>query len=184
MRCFYFCAVLFVATGCSEAPQAKREPAKPTSSTEATSAGIQTELFKPALMAQKPTAVISVAEAMQRKAGETVIVSGKLPPENVKPFNAALATFIMLSPEALAREEIKDELACEDAATCPSCRKVLDAHGVRVELVDQSGAIIPTTLEGFKDLKPGSIITVEGEIKRDGKDNKLVRIVAKRFFPG
>lgn len=50
--------------------------------------------------------------------------------------------------------------------------------------MDQSGAIIETTLEGFKDLKPGSIITVEGEIKRDGKDNKLVRIVAKRFYPG
>lgn len=184
MRSFYFCALLLVATGCSEAPQVKREPAKSTGTTQAASVGAQTELFKSALMAQKPATVISVTEAMQRKTGETVIVSGKLPPENVKPFNAALATFIMLSPEALAREEIKDELACEDAATCPSCRKVLDAHGVRVELVDQSGAIIPTTLEGFKDLKPGSIITVEGEIKRDGKDNKLVRIVAKRFYPG
>ncbi|MFT3879689.1 MAG: hypothetical protein QM703_08515 [Gemmatales bacterium] len=184
MRSFYFCALLLVATGCSEAPQAKRDPAKPTNTSQAATDGAQTELFKPALMAQKPAAVISVAEALQRKAGEIVIVSGKLPPDNVKPFNAALATFIMLSPEALAREEIKDELACEDAATCPSCRKVLDAHGVRVELVDQSGAIIQTTLEGFKDLKPGSIITVEGEIKREGKDNKLVRIVAKRFYPG
>jgi hypothetical protein len=55
---------------------------------------------------------------------------------------------------------------------------------VRVELVDQSGAIVPTSLEGFADLKPGSPLTVEGEIKRDGKDKKLVRIVAKRFFPG
>lgn len=184
MRSFFYCTLLFVATGCSDAPKAQREPAKPTTNTEAPSTGQQTELFKPALMAQKPASVLSVPEAMQRKVGETVVVSGKLPPENVKPFNAALAAFIMLSPEALAREEIKDELSCEDAATCPSCRKVLDAHGVRVELVDQSGAIIPATLEGFKDLKPGCIITVEGEIKRDGKDNKLVRIVAKRFYPG
>lgn len=135
-------------------------------------------------LSQKPAPVISVTEAMQHKAGDTTVVTGKLVPEHVKPFNAALATFIMLSPESLARDEIKDELACEDAATCPSCCKVLDAHGVRVELVDQSGAIIQTTLEGFKDLKPGSIITVEGEINRDGKDNKLVRIVAKRFYPG
>ncbi|HQR08627.1 MAG TPA: hypothetical protein PLN21_17510 [Gemmatales bacterium] len=184
MRSFFFCTLLLVAAGCSEAPKANREPAKQTDTIEVASVGSQEELLKPTMMARKPATVISVTEALQRKAGETVIVSGKLPPENVKPFNAALATFIMLSPEALAREEIKDELACEDAATCPSCRKVLDAHGVRVELVDQSGAIIPTTLEGFKDLKPGSIITVEGEIKRDGKENKLVRIVAKRFFPG
>lgn len=183
MRSFFFCILLLIAAGCSEAPKANR-PAKQTGTTEMESASSQTELLKPILMAQKPATVISVTEAMQRKAGETVVVSGKLPPENVKPFNAALATFIMLSPESLAREEIKDELACEDAATCPSCRKVLDAHGVRVELVDQSGAIIQTTLEGFKDLKPGSIVTVEGEIKREGKDNKLVRIVAKRFYPG
>lgn len=183
MRSFYFYALLLVATGCSEAPKANREPVNQTGTHDIAS-GSQTELLTPTLMAQKPATVISVTEAMQRKTGETVIVSGKLPPENVKPFNAALATFIMLSPESLAREEIKDELACDDAATCPSCRKVLDAHGVRVELVDQSGAIIQTTLEGYRDLKPGSIITVEGEIKREGKDNKLVRIVAKRFFPG
>lgn len=184
MRFFIFCTFLFVAAGCSEAPQAKRETAQPSGSSGAGPAGAQIELLKPTLMAQKPAAVISVTEALQRKAGETVVVTGKLPPENVKPFNAALAAFIMLAPETLAREEIRDELACDDAATCPSCRKVLDAHGVRVELVDQSGAVIPTTLEGYQDLKPGSIVTVEGEIKRDGKDNKLVRIVAKRFYPG
>lgn len=182
MRYFSLMTLLLIATGCSPAPQAIREAVKPVD-TQGTAAP-QAELLQPMLMAQKPATVLSVSEAMQRKAGETVVVSGKLPPENVKPFNAALAAFIMLSPEALAREEIKEELACEDAATCPSCRKLLDAHGVRVELVDQSGVIIPTTLEGFKQLKPGSTITVEGEIKRDGKDNKLVRIVAKRFYPG
>jgi hypothetical protein len=55
---------------------------------------------------------------------------------------------------------------------------------VRVELVDQSGSILQTTAEGFQGLKPGSTVTVEGEVKRDGKDKKLVRIVAKRFYPG
>ena len=33
-------------------------------------------------------------------------------------------------------------------------------------------------------LKPGSTITVEGEVKREGKDKKLVRIVATKFYPG
>jgi hypothetical protein len=54
---------------------------------------------------------------------------------------------------------------------------------VRVELVDQSGAIIATSVEGFAGLKPGSSITVEGQIQHDGKDKKLVRIVAMRFYP-
>lgn len=178
---WYHLSCLTLAIGCGEAPQAKQPAVRPTTTVEATPS--QSSLLQPLVLTQKPTA-ISVADALKRPTGEKVIVSGQFPPENVKPFNSAVAAFIMLSPEALAREEIKDELACDDAATCPSCRKLLDAHGVRVELVDQSGAILPTTVEGFNQLKPGGTITVEGEIKRDGKDNKLVRIVAKRFFPG
>ena len=27
-------------------------------------------------------------------------------------------------------------------------------------------------------------VTVQGEVRRDGKDNKTVRIVARRFYPG
>ena len=53
-----------------------------------------------------------------------------------------------------------------------------------VELVDAKGAPVAATLEGFRGLKPGSTITVEGEVRREGKDNKLVRVVATRFYPG
>jgi hypothetical protein len=52
---------------------------------------------------------------------------------------------------------------------------------VRVEVVDQSGAIIPESLEGYKNLKPGSSITVEGRVVRDGKEKALVKIVATGF---
>ena len=183
MRSFMFCSLLLAFIGCSESTKASKEAVKETAASDGASGSSQVALLKPTMMAMKPTTAISVTEAMQRKTGETVVVAGMLPPENVKPFNTAFAAFVMLSPEALAREEVKDELACEDAATCPSCRKLLDSLGVRVELVDKSGAVIPTTLEGFSNLKPGSTITVEGEIKRDGKDNKLVRIVANRFYP-
>jgi hypothetical protein len=49
---------------------------------------------------------------------------------------------------------------------------------VRVEVVDRSGSIITETLEGYKNLKPGSSLTVQGKVVRDGKDKKLVRIIA------
>lgn len=55
---------------------------------------------------------------------------------------------------------------------------------MRVELVDRSGSIIQSSLEGYRGIKAGGFVTVEGEIKRDGKDQKLVRIVARRFYPG
>lgn len=173
---------MLIICGCSDSPKAVVSKSKLETNLAASTS--DTSLLQAALMPQKPSSAISVTEAMQKKAGEVVIVTGKLPPENVKPFNTALAAFIMLAPESLAREEVKEELACDDAATCPSCRKLLDSLGVRVEVVDKSGAIIPASMEGFKDMKPGSVITVEGEIKRDGKNNKLVRIVAKRFYPG
>ncbi len=136
------------------------------------------------VMADKPAAPITVREAMTRKEGEKVVVTGQVPPANVKPYNAAVAAFVMLAHEDMAREEVKEELSCEDAATCPACKKLLDATAVRVELVDASGAPVAATLEGYRGLKPGSTITVEGEVKRDGKDKKLVRIVATKFFPG
>jgi hypothetical protein len=136
------------------------------------------------VMAEKPAHAISVRDALARKDGEKVVVSGRTPPDNVKPFNAAVAAFVMLAPEDLDRDEVKDEFECEVAATCPSCKKLLDQYGVRVELVDRSGVPLPTTMEGFRGIKPGSTITVEGTVQRFGKDNKLVRIVATKFYPG
>jgi hypothetical protein len=143
-----------------------------------------TSLLEPLVMKQKPDKVMSVRDVMTKKDGETVIVSGQTPPEKVKPFNTAVAAVLLMAPEDLAKEEIKEEFECPDAATCPSCKKVLDAHAIRVELVDASGAVIASSLEGFHGLKAGSMITIEGEVKRDGKDKKLVRVVAKRFYPG
>ncbi len=141
-------------------------------------------LLDPLVMKQKPDKPLSVRDVLSAKEGETVIVSGRTPTEKIKPFNTAFAAFLLMAPEDLDREEVKEEFDCDEAATCPRCKKILDESAVRVELVDASGAIIPTTLEGYRGLKPGGPITVEGEIKRDGKDKKTVRIIAKRFYPG
>lgn len=178
MRWMILTGSLLLMMGCSDTAKTSKPSASPSSAASAKSP------LEPLLMAQKPNSAISVTEAMNRKAGETIIVTGQVPPVKVQPFNPAVAAFVMLSHESLAREEVKEEFDCDDAATCPSCRKLLDSLGVRVELVDQSGVIVPASLEGFQNLKPGSTITVEGELKRDGKDNKLVRIIAKKFYPG
>jgi hypothetical protein len=164
-------------TGCSEAPSANA--VKPEGVAETGAASLDS-----AVLPQKPDKAISVREALKKTDGEKVVVTGRALPENVKPFNSAVAAVVLMAPEDLDDTDIKEELSCPDAATCPGCRKLLDAHAVRVEVVDGTGAVIATSLEGFHGLKPGSSITVEGEVKRDGKDKKLVRIVAKRFYPG
>lgn len=145
---------------------------------------LRPDLLQPLALATKPEKTISVPEAMSKEDGEIVIVTGVSPGEKVKPFNAALATFILLSPEDAARPEVVEEFQCDDAATCPRCRKLLEKHAIRVELVDGKGQVLPSTVEGFNGIKPGSPITIEGVVKREGKDKKLVRIVATKFFAG
>ncbi len=180
MRRFFLGLALTGLTlaGCSEPPSAATA-VKPDPVAESGGATLDS-----AVLAQKPDKAISVREALKKADGEKVVVTGRALPENVKPFNSAVAAVVLMAPEDLEDTDIKEELSCPDAATCPGCRKLLDQHAVRVEVVDAAGTVIATPLEGFRGLKPGSSITVEGEVKRDGKDKKLVRIVAKRFYPG
>lgn len=175
MKRFVLLGALLAAVGCTQdAPQTEGGKAAP-----ATDAGKLDAL----VMAQKPANVISVRDALTRKEGEKVVVTGQVPTEKVKPYNSAVAAFVMLAPEDMARDEVRDEFDCDEAATCPRCKKLLDQYAVRVEIVDASGVPLPVTLEGYRGLRPGSLITVEGEIKRDGKDKQLVRIVATKFYP-
>ena len=51
-------------------------------------------------------------------------------------------------------------------------------------MVDRSGSPMPVSLEGFRGLKPGSTLTVEGTVQKYGKDKALVRILATKLFPG
>jgi hypothetical protein len=173
--------VLVVAAGLAGCADSRTPP---PAGSQAAAGDSQSSLLDPLVLPQKPGDAISVRDALKRKEGETVVVTGRTPPGNVKPFNSGVAAFVLMAPEDLAQEDIKEELECEDAATCPSCKKLLDQFAVRVELVDEAGAVLPMSVEGLHGLKAGDPITVEGEVKRDGKDKKTVRIVARRFYPG
>jgi hypothetical protein len=175
--------LLAAAVGCNQNPSQPADSGKPDAPGATPGPGDQSKLDAHVLPA-KPAKPISVRDALKSKEGEKVVVSGQVPPVNVKPYNAALAAFVMLAPEDLALEHVKEEMECEDAATCPKCKKLLEQYAVQVEVIDASGAPVGASLEGFRGLKPGSTITVEGEVKRYGKDNKLVRIVATKFYPG
>jgi hypothetical protein len=182
-RMMLLVAVLITAiVGCGQTPSVTEGP-KPDAPAATPNPGEQAKL-EPLVLPAKPANAISVREARKGKEGDKVVVTGQVPPANVKPYNGALAAFVMLAPEDMALEHIKDELECEVAATCPACKQILEEHGVQVEVVDASGAPVAASLEGFRGLKPGSTITVEGEVKRYGKDKKLVRIVATKFYPG
>lgn len=172
--------VALALAGCSDTKPTDPGPKPQASGTSDPAAGGLESM----VMAQKPDKVLSVRDVLAKKDGEKVVVSGRALPENCKPFNTAVAVVMLMAPEDLDQPDIKEELSCDDAATCPACKQVFDAHAIWVELVDAAGAVVPASLEGFRGLKPGSTVTVEGEVKRDGKDKKTVRVVAKRFYPG
>jgi len=98
--------LLGAAVGCSERPP---EAAKPTS--------IESSPLDAVVLVAKPEKAITVRDALTLKDGDKVVLTGRIPGEKVKPFNDAVAAVILMAPEDLDKEEIKEELDCDDAAT-------------------------------------------------------------------
>lgn len=177
MRMTTILTLTLMAAGCSNGPA-------PTNPVAAPPVVLKPELLTPLQMAAKPDAALSVPDAMTKSDGETVTVTGVTPPPKVRPFNPSVAAFMLIDPADAKRPEVAEEFDCDDAATCPRCRKLLDKLAVRVELVNADGQVVPSSLEGFANLQPGTPVTVTGTVRRDGKDKKLVRVVATQFYPG
>jgi hypothetical protein len=104
--------LLLVAIACNQQPSAnadKQEPPPPSPGDVAK--------LDAAVMAEKPANAISVKDALARNEGEKVVVTGRVPGGNLKPFNAAVATVVLMTPEDLDDDDIKNEFDCDDAAT-------------------------------------------------------------------
>lgn len=104
-RVFWAGVLAMVAAGCSSQPQASAPPAEQAAALDAV------------VMAEKPAHTVGVRDALAKADGDKVVVTGRTPGETVKPFNTAVASFLLMAPEDLDDEAIKDELACDDAAT-------------------------------------------------------------------
>lgn len=55
-----------------------------------------------------------------------------------------------------------------------------------VELVDRSGSTLKTTVQGFRNIGPGSLVTIKGKVivtkGGQGRKGKNVRILATGFY--
>src|SRR5262245_6394466 len=172
IRMGIFAVVSTIAIGCSEnskKPGVDTTPPKP-----------RAELLQPRLWDNKPRELAEVAAARDLPDGTEVNVVGIVPLGNSKPFNVAVAAVVLMDAADLSKDEVKSELNCDDAATCPRCRKLLDNLAIQVELVDDKGQVLPTTLETFSGLKPGSRVAFAGTVKK-GKQARPVRFVATSF---
>lgn len=107
MRRRLFSAVLLAAAvGCAEKPPAITSKVMPDSS-----------LLDAVVLEAKPEKAISVRDALTLNDGDKVVLTGRIPGEKIKPFNDAVAAVILMTPEDLDREDVKEEFDCDDAAT-------------------------------------------------------------------
>ena len=106
--------LLAAAVGCSQTTPPAADAGKKTP--PAATAG-EVASLDAVVPAEKPANAISVRDALTRKDGDKVVVTGRVPGGKLKPFNAAVAAVVLMAPEDLDREEIKSEFDCDDAAT-------------------------------------------------------------------
>lgn len=165
--------LLLALAGCAKPtddpkPQAQA-PAKP----------VNPALLEPLLLKDKPAEARTVEEVRAKSQdGDEVVLQGQIPPGAVKSFLNDRAGFVLMMPADI--EKNKEELDCAEPG-CPTCAKLLDGLGVQVELVDQSGTILKTPVQGFHAIGPMSTITVKGKVERKGKK---VLVQATGFFVG
>lgn len=116
-RTAFLAAVLVAAlVGCGQNQPAADAP-KPDAPDPAPAQPSDGSKLDPFVLAAKPANAISVRDALTRSEGEKVVVTGRVPGGNLKPFNAAVATVVLMAPEDLDKEDIKSEFDCDDAAT-------------------------------------------------------------------
>jgi hypothetical protein len=102
-------ALLVGAIGCSQQTPDGTRPNAPNP-TEASK-------LDALVLPEKPAKAITVKEALTRPEGDQVVVTGRVPGVKVKPYNAAVASVLLMTPEDLDDEAIRTELDCDDAAT-------------------------------------------------------------------
>src|SRR5262245_12957713 len=107
--------VTIIALGCGEngkKPGGDNIPPKP-----------RAELLQPRTWGEKTRELAEVAAVRDLPDGTEVNVVGLVPQGNCKPFNPAVAAVVLMDATDLSKDEVKTELNCADAATCPRCRK-------------------------------------------------------------
>lgn len=103
--------VLVVMLGCS-----RQRPVGPVSTGDEPKANAS--LLVPLIAKEKLADARPVIDVRDKaKDGDEVVVIGTVPPDNVKPFNDTLAVIRLMDPRDLEDPTVKEEFACDVAAT-------------------------------------------------------------------
>ena len=155
------CLMAFIFVSCKE--QGAKTPAVQTPPAE--QVAIPDSLFSP--ITEAP---LSVSEAKTKKAGEEVIVSGKiLGAQSV--FVDNRASFIIGDPTHLTSCDLRKGDNCKSPwDVCCEGTKKIQANTLSIQVLDQDGKILKTSLEGKGGLNKLSELVVKGTISDQSSD--------------
>ena len=122
--------LLLAAIGCGSQPTSTNNDKAPPTPAVSDAKQLDSVVFP-----EKPANAVSVRDVLTKKDGEKVVMTGKTLPANAKPYNSAVAAFMLMAPEDMERDEVKEEFSEEDPRACPACQKLLAQYGVEVEIV-------------------------------------------------
>ncbi|MHC4871575.1 MAG: hypothetical protein ACYTFY_07000 [Planctomycetota bacterium] len=113
----------------------------------------------------KGTPVLPAAAKETAKTGDKVLLVGTIGGRST-PFVKNRAMFILSGKGAAVL-----------ADCCPSKAKLSDKVAT-VQVVDKNGKVIPTSLEGYRGLLPGTTVTVSGTVEQNKEGVFLINATA------
>ena len=130
---------------------------------------------------EKIDGAVPVLEARKLKAGDKVKVQGKVM-GNRFPFIDSRAAFIIGDPEKLVSCDLKPEDQCEEPwDVCCEDNEDIAAGTLNVQIVDSSGKVLKTGIEGQNGLNKLSTVIIEGVVAENTTD-KSMTINAEKIF--
>ncbi|MCM8542764.1 MAG: hypothetical protein NE328_21035 [Lentisphaeraceae bacterium] len=170
MKLLLVVAASLLVWGCTKET---KEPVKE----EKTEAALPSTLF----VSEKIADAVPVLEARKLKAGDKVTVQGKIM-GNMKPFIDSRASFILGDPAKLQSCDVRPDDECPTPwDVCCEEDKDIAAGTLNIQIVDSTGRVIKTGLEGKSGLKKLSEVVIEGVVASNSSADAMT-INAEKIY--
>jgi hypothetical protein len=144
---------------------------KSTTSAKPTVAEIKLD---PSIFNQKLDAGINVSDARKLKAGDQVIVSGKILGAH-SVFVDGRASFVMGDPEKLTSCDLREGDSCKAPwDVCCEDSKDIAANTLSIQLVDEKGMVLKTGLKDKNGLKELALVTIQGTVSPQSSEQAMI----------
>ena len=169
---FTFAGSLFLLSACEKRPTAPRADA-PAKSVAALPAGF--------FLASAPANVKTVEQIKaSAKTGDTIAIQGRVGGGGENPFVDGRAVFTIVGPGIPACADNPDDHCKTPWDYCCETPEDVVAHSATIQIVDEKGALLRTSLKGQNGIKELSDLIVVGRVAQT--DDKVLVVHATGVY--